>query len=546
MIPFIAKIVIVLISFWSSLAANASVTYVSDCGLGAEPVCVAGSNDNVGDDPMKPRRNLVGFSIKNLPDGEHVVAFARGSAVPHSGLYYPGNAKKATQRLVFTDYKPAWGGTALPIWRFSLAPGSTSGAGVTLISGGSGYVFRNLELIGPGAPAWAGTGFFLFRNVSDVLIDNVTIREFGIGVNSANSEPKARVENVTLRNSRIIGNHTQGWLGGGYKTVIENNIFDNNGFKGGIRYHNIYLSTVGENMVIRNNRLSNSAVVNGRCTGVSLVGHGTLIKTLIEGNTITESNVHWGCYGIQINGYQHKNNVYMGFDGTIIRGNTVVLAGETGAVGIGVNACPDCVIENNTIVGKTTATFLGIVVPDGSFTSAGSKDNAITVRNNSIYIDSPAAHSVGISANAPDSLNDVVVSNMIYFGPRAHAGATCFKTKDRVRSSYAAFGHNLCFREGGAVRWSDQHGTLAAAQASGWSDASMSIDPLLAATPSAANHWSMAVRPGSPAIDRGNPSLSAVEDLLKKQRLSSPDVGAFEFGNKSATVPGSPTGLIAQ
>lgn len=532
-----------------SLAANAKVLYISDCAAGADAACVAGSNNNAGDNPTKPRRSLAGYSLKNFADGEHVIAFARGSAIEISGMLYPSHlGKKATQTLVFTDYKPVWGaGNALPIVRFtsSAEQANPKAIGFNLINAGRGFVFRNLDIAGSGAPNYYGTGLFLHRNVSDVLLENVTLRDFAIGIHAANSDTNTRVENLTVRNSRIVNNHAQGFLGGGYNVAFENNLFDNNGFKGGYRYHNIYLSTYAENMILRGNTLTNSAMVNGRCTGVSIVGHNHLVNTLIENNTIVELTANYGCYGIQINGYQSSTGVYMGFDKTVIRGNTIVL-GQNGGLGIGVNACPDCVIENNVIVSLGTSTFTGIAVPDGSFTSPGSKDKAITVRNNSIYINAPTGGTTGIAVNAPGSSDDKVVSNMIFLGPQSHVDAKCFKTGGRSLSSYAAFSDNLCFREGGANRWSDRHDTLAAALAAGWADGSMNIDPLLDSVPSAANQWRMTVLPGAPVINAGNQALSASKDVLGKPRDTLPDVGAFENGNKPPPVPAAPTGVIIQ
>ncbi|MBA3588015.1 right-handed parallel beta-helix repeat-containing protein [Methylibium sp.] len=546
---FLNRLGVALALASSGMAANATVFYFSDCASGASAACVPGNDTNVGDDPAKPRRTLAGFTVKNRADGEYVLAFARGSALEFNGMLYLGQLKSSTQSLVLTDYRPSWGGETLPIIRFtpSTNVNALNSAGFNMTRAGSGFKFRNLDITGTGAPNYYGSGFFFYQNVSDVLLENVTIRDFGIGVYVAQQKhnPPTRIENITIRNSRIINNFAQGFLGGGYKTVLENNVFDNNGFKGGSRYHNIYLSDYAENMVLRGNTLTNSAMVNGRCTGVSLVGHDHLVNTLIENNTIIELTANWGCYGIQINGYQSSTK-YMGFDGTVIRGNTVVLGGAAGAIGIGVNACPNCVIENNTVVGFVDSDFTGIAVPDGSFTSPGAKDYAITVRNNSVYVNSPSGNSAAIRVNSAASSNDKVVSNMIYLGPRSHSEAKCFKTGDRTLSSFAAFGDNICFRTGGAGKWSDQHSTLTAAQAGGWDSGSRNTDPLLVAAPGAANQWSMTVRLGSPAINAGSRALSASTDILGKPRDALPDIGAFENGNTPPPVPAAPTGIVVQ
>ncbi|MBA3597187.1 MAG: hypothetical protein H0W40_07400 [Methylibium sp.] len=546
---FLSRLGVALAFALSGTAANATVFYFSDCAAGSNAACVPGNDSNVGDDPAKPRRTLAGFNVKTRADGEHVLAFAQGSAVEFNGMLYLGQLKRPTQSLVLTDYKPSWGGETLPIIRFtpSTNVNALNSAGFNMSNAGSGFAFRNLDITGTGAPNYYGSGFFFYKNVSEVMMENVTVRNFGIGIYIAQHthNPPTRIENVTVRNSRIVDNFAQGFLGGGYKTVMENNLFDNNGFKGGSRYHNIYLSDYAENMVLRGNRLTNSAMVNGRCTGVSLVGHDHLVNTLIENNTIVELTANWGCYGIQINGYQSSTK-YMGFDGTVIRGNTVVMGGAAGSLGIGVNACPNCVIENNTVVGLMDSDFTGIAVPDGAFTSPGAKDNAITVRNNSVYMNTPSANSRAIRVNSAESLNDKVVSNMIYFGPRSHANAKCFETASRTLSSYAAFSDNICFRTGGPNKWSDQHATLAAAQAAGWDRRSLNTDPLLTAEPHASNGWTMPVRAGSPAINTGSRTLSASTDILGKLRDALPDIGAFENGNAPPPVPAAPTGIIVQ
>lgn len=535
-----------------SLAANAATFYFSDCQAGADPACVPGDNRNGGTSPSSPKRDLVGFNVKGQGAGEHTLRFARGAAWLIHGRPYLGSMKTVDQSLVFTDYQPAWGsGSALPLIKFAASthPDTLGAAGFGLVKAGSGYTFRNLDLSGegqPGGPAYSGSAFFFYGKVSNVLIENVTMRNFSMGLYLAQQKPSSteRIENVTVRDSRIVSNHAQGMLGGGYNVVFENNLFENNGFKGGPRYHNIYLSEYGENMVLRGNTLRGSALVDGRCTGVSLVGHDHLVKTLIENNTIVERRAKWGCYGIQINGYQSSTK-YMGFDGTIIRGNTVVM-GEQASVGIGVNACPDCVIENNVVVGLGTVDFTAINVPDGSFTSAGSRDDAITVRNNSVYIDSPTGNTFGIRVNAPGATDDRVLSNLVYFGPGSHADAKCFKTGGRSLASYAAFENNLCFRAGGPSKWSDQHATLAAAQAAGWDEGSLAIDPLLAAVPSAANRWSMQLRAGSPAINTGSRVMSATSDVLRQLRDALPDMGAFESGNRARPAPAAPSGVVVQ
>jgi hypothetical protein len=105
------------------------------------------------------------------------------------------------------------------------------------------------------------------------------------------------------------------------------------------------------------------------------------------------------------------------------------------------------------------------------------------------------------------------VSNLIVMDAASSEKARCFVTNQHALPRYAAFGHNLCFRAGGANRWSDRHQSLAAAQAEGWDIGSLAADPQLLATPSAANDWWIAVGPASPTHKAAHARLSVRTDI---------------------------------
>ena len=83
-----------------------------------------------------------------------------------------------------------------------------------------------------------------------------------------------------------------GWLGGCTDCLIENNYFENNGFKGAIFYHNIYISAkgfTGRNITVSNNTIKNSTRVDGKCQGTSFVVHG-IIENLTIGKKYDQRN----------------------------------------------------------------------------------------------------------------------------------------------------------------------------------------------------------------------------------------------------------------
>ena len=97
-----------------------------------------------------------------------------------------------------------------------------------------GYRFSHLDVRGIGS----GLGFFFFNDIDDVVLDSLSTSGFDIGVYIAGSNPAnpgsdGFNQRITVKNSRITDNNQYGLLGSCSDCRIVNNIFDNNGFKGG-------------------------------------------------------------------------------------------------------------------------------------------------------------------------------------------------------------------------------------------------------------------------------------------------------------------------
>src|SRR5262249_2578543 len=105
-----------------------------------------------------------------------------------------------------------------------------------------GYQFLNLELDGPGS----GDGVFVYNDIKDVFLCNLSISNYGNGLNIEGSNPVTSSgtdglnARITLRGSRVTNNSGQGWLGGCTGCVVEYNYFDHNG-QDNIYDHDIYM-----------------------------------------------------------------------------------------------------------------------------------------------------------------------------------------------------------------------------------------------------------------------------------------------------------------
>ena len=248
-----------------------------------------------------------------------------------------------------------------------------------------GYVVKNLSLKGEGT----GNGIFLFNDVDYVTIDSVTIDGFDIGVYSAGANPPNAGankvnENIALRNSQIINNKGQGWLGGCNDCVIDNNKFTNNGFAQKIFNHNIYISGANNSgITISNNTLNKAAFVEGKCASVSLVVHGVVQNLTIKDNTVFEDigAAEQTCWGISVDpGYAGEES----FSNVIITGNKVT---NVGNVSIGCASCTDLQILDNTITHSQNFSSTGIKAPVRAEDTV--KSDRILITGNYIELQDP-------------------------------------------------------------------------------------------------------------------------------------------------------------
>jgi len=500
--------------------SQAATFYLSDCQAGAAAGCVPGDDNNTGTSATTPWRSIAKLNtrVEGLSAGDRIL-FARGASFSDASItvYIPKSNRR--QPVVFESYAPSWGANApRPILTAAKDNGGFSFADSGNANHDEGYVVRGLDLRGTGG---SGTGIFIYNDADYITLEDLSITGFALGVQCSGSNPpeagsNAKNEFITLRNSRIANNASQGILTMCHEMTVENNVFDDNGYERAMLDHNVYIEG-GEHVVFRGNAIIN----NGRhdrvalkCQSVPLVVHGTLRDLVIENNFIGESNAADGCWGLTVD-VVNDNDSTDGFQDVVVRGNRIV---NVGGLGIGMVGCQHCAIENNHIVWTTKSKIdrVAIAAPNRPTVPSPKdhdlKSDQIAIRNNSIYIAGATAHTSGI-LSADDGNGHSVVSNLIVMDAASSDKASCFATQQHALSRYAAFGHNLCFRAGGANRWSDKHKSLAAAQSDGWDIGSLTADPQLLAVPSAANDWWIAVSPTSPTHKAAHPRLSVRTDI---------------------------------
>ncbi len=471
-------------------AAHATAYYFSDCQAGAATSCVAGNDSNAGTSAAAPWRSTTKLqSAFNAGKPGDQFLLARGGAwsAVNMTLFNTNGANPSAMianPMVIDSYAPSWGGAAKPVLSTSSDATIFDFTNSSTPDVNGGYTLRNLALKG------GGVGVRLFNGVQNVLIDNLTIDGFTSGVACGGVvDPASNPSFITVRNSTFLNNSAIGiGMFGCPNVLVEGNTLDNNGFTRPGLDHPIYISGnnygyVTNNVVIRNNTLTNNAVSTGYCRASVIVGHDVGADWLIENNTIYQApgTAYPTCWGIS---FSPANGGYVeGMDRLIIRGNTIANVGNNG---IEVAACRTCTIENNVVVWETTTEAIGIrhhLAP----TTPTYVGTALTVRNNSIYFFRTSDTSRGVVVN-DQGTNHTVVSNLVYFGPSSIAHA-CFDTNQSA-SAFSAWNYNLCF----GAPWTGTYATRAAFNsATGFEINAVSADPQLAATPTRTNNFSMCI-----------------------------------------------------
>ena len=384
--------------------------------------CDSGDDNNSGTSHLAPFKTASrALNEFNKMNGGDSVLFCRGGKFPSPNRNTLFNQKCSANSVCTIA---AYGNGNRPEIISTGSPAAINFTDGGAPSRSSGYLVKDLVLMSDGT-TFAGVKFF--NDVDDVTLENLHIQGFEIGVYSAGangttSDANGTNDRIILRDSTIINNSAQGWLGGGVNVLIENNIFENNGFARNILNHNIYLSGkapfVTSDVVVRGNSLYKSAVVNGKCQGVSLVGHGLMNNVLIENNIIMEDEgtAGLGCWGISIDpGYSSEEE----FNGITIKSNTIL---NLGGKAIGCASCVDLLITQNTIIDPSGSLSAGIHVPVRSEDAVKSRN--VTISNNNVLLG--GSNASGVLVQGSNQFN--VTNNRI--DQPSSSSAACVAKRD--------------------------------------------------------------------------------------------------------------------
>lgn len=513
---FVAAFVLLL----SASLSWATDYHLCDCQTGAHGSCVAGSNANAGTSSSAPKQTVAGVNFNTLALGDRVLFCAGGVWTPSSEIQIINPNATSASPLVLQDYAPPSGATGTPIIRRSSGNGFVFGSYLDHSGYHGGYTLRNLVIDG-GLSDW---GIWINTSVQDLTLENVTIREFIIAINTSNDAPNV-IRRVNIRNSTFIDNVNMGWLGGTTDSVIEGNLFEANNVDTPepTFSHAIYLGcseTTCARNVIRNNVFDrNSIDGSGVCQGGNLTAHGLIDQLTIENNLLVQDSSAPGCYGISITtGYPSVSNEE--FFRVILRGNRVV---NLGNCAICVDSAPGILIENNVVVQQNAHYHVGIHVP---VATGDSPQTGANVRSNTVYMTQAGASSSGIIVNS--GTGNAVTGNLIYFGSGSNSSHTCFGHS--ALSNFTRFDRNLCYHAGGTGGYSGSYANLSAAQAAGFDTNGSSANPLFVASPTSPTTWSCNVQSGSPAINTAD-SFAARLAYRGYLAVGTRDIGACEFGS---------------
>ena len=501
--------------------------YICDCAEGAHPNCIPGDDSNSGTSVNSPWRtwNKARTKFNNLNPGE-TIAFCRGGAFDTRGA--PGNERRwnndkceANKRCTITAYSSKWGGsTAEPIVTsdnivFNLAKSGHE----------EGYNILNLNLKGEEV----GSAIFLMDQITDVTLDNLKIDGFLRAVQVAGDA--TGIERIYLKNSRILNNGDQGWVGGCKECIIKNNYFENNGFINPILDHSIYFSGENgdsDNSIIANNEIYHSnSNEDGLCDGTSLVVHGNIKNLTIERNYFHENESDNGCWGISVNAKYAIPDEQ--FDNLIIRRNRLI---NMGAKSIGCESCTNSIIENNLIISNSEGySVTGIEIPNQIESPDDISTRNVQVRGNTIYFGQNTRGTgiyLGDEFNNPEEGGEFISTNNIVYYEGTNNDFKCF-TYDLPLNYYTEIDNNICYTPNAPnSKWVgglQEYQTLAEWQTNtNFGDNSLNTDPFLSNPPE-----NLHLRATSPAIDAGHPIYSSTEDYDKQPRIPPADIGADEY-----------------
>jgi len=521
---------------WASAPALGGTThYYCDCGTGASASCIAGSDSNSGLGPDVPKQTIGNAisALNSAPSGDTIALCKGGAFNAGGGLSLTNTAcTLGTTCNDLRDFAPtAFAATAKPI--INTIAGANSGIYASGANRGGVRIF-NLTFNGDDAALGNGNwGFFLYNGAHDVVLANNDFNNYDIAVyNGGGNNGVATTTNLKVTGNNFTNSRTMGFLGGGISNTIDYNTFTGNGGSTTLD-HSIYFSAWLPGAGATDNSLIGN-LISGQwgptCNGGLVVAHGGFTNFTITGNVLTvePSAARATCWGISLSAPAGLEPTF--FRNTTISGNAIV---NTGNLGININECPGCVVENNVITMNWLDTYDLTGIYAGWQAARGGLDDVNTanvIRNNTIWF-SPASSNGMLGIRVSTEGSGYIVSNNVVAYTATSLGAarsiSCFDYTLPL-AAYAFIDNNDCFSAYSGYSWDANHGaTLAAwrtyAAGSGFDSASLTSDPAFVAAPT-----NFQPAGTSPLVGAGNDANKSVVDAVGVPRPNPPAIGAYE------------------
>jgi hypothetical protein len=268
-------------------SADSRIIYVSSS---------AGNDANDGLSQATPKRTLTnGYEALRSGYPDHL-RIMRGDTLSEDAIFMTKSGRSVTEPLVIEAY----GNEALPrpVWRTGYGGGivrdshariqyvavmnleldgsrNMGGAGVSMIGGGSGV----------GGSDWLFEDLYIHNYGTNIVIDTAS-GEYGA------------IRDVTIRRCIIsdaypVSGHGQGIFAAGIggQFLLEENVFDHNGYEGGttptVFNHNVYIYNYnGADWATQLTTFRGNIVARASSHGAQLRGGGVLYNNLAVGNSI--------------------------------------------------------------------------------------------------------------------------------------------------------------------------------------------------------------------------------------------------------------------
>lgn len=420
---------------------SGTIVYVCDCQAEADANCKPGDDSHDGMTAATALKSYDKMVAKYgaIPAGG-TVALCRGGAFTATKNAMVSNLNcTAASPCVLRDYVPSDWTPAVDHQPIIHAGASTNGLELNNNTAHQeGFRILNLDFEGDGTSN--SQGLFLYDDLSDVFVCNVTFNGLQAGILLDGSTPYPPtgcyspgppiVDNcpiqrrITMQGNTFTNIAVMGFFGYGISVDLNYNYWEKCGTDNALD-HVVYFgpeeldnSTPITQALMQDEHFIGNIIVDpgsaGTCDGTIVVAHGAHTGLVVQNNTISipTNTITGNCYGI---GVESATGNYSDLlQSALVDSNTIQAYGE---VGIAVSSCQNCTVSNNLIMTDNKDATSGpfCILSGGGVVDEydlGSTDT--TIVNNTCYYANAGNYGRGISITSEGS-GYVVANNVIDF-----------------------------------------------------------------------------------------------------------------------------------